>query len=408
MAAVEQAQAVAELGSAFRDFERASGALTRSYRELEQRVAELAAQLSAARRGEGRRRAEAERLSRRLQRLLEVLPAGVVVLDGDGRVDDCNPAAEALLGAGMRGARWREVVAERFAERPGDGPDLRLRSGRRVHLTTCSLAPEPGQLLLLADVTETRELQARMEQVRRLCELGNVAATLAHQIRTPLAAALLDVGALRGLGGQGPAGAALERIAATLRRLERLVEDLLAFARRGRIEVERFDLGEALVEHLERIRPRLAGRGCEITLRAAAAPVTGSREALLSALDNLLENAAQAGARRVEVALAAGPTLVELRVSDDGPGMAPVVRERAFEPFFTTRADGTGLGLAIARGVAESHGGRLELVRTGPQGTRLRMLLPAPRAVPGGASRPAAPARPRGEADPADCRPDEG
>ena len=104
----------------------------------------------------------------RANQTLEALPAGVVVLNAQGLVEVCNPAARALMGEDARGQRWREVAARVFRPRPDDGPDLSLVNGRRVHIDTTSLRDPPGQLLLIQDVTEVRALQTRVAQLERL------------------------------------------------------------------------------------------------------------------------------------------------------------------------------------------------------------------------------------------------
>src|SRR5690606_34713 len=118
-------------------------------------------------------------------------PGGVVVLDGRGVVREANPAARELLGEPLEGQLWRELIRERFAPRDDDYHEVSLRSGRRVSLATRSLQGEPGQIILLTDLTETRRLQAQLARNERLSALGRMVASLAHQIRTPLSTALL-------------------------------------------------------------------------------------------------------------------------------------------------------------------------------------------------------------------------
>ena len=97
----------------------------------------------------------------------------------------------------MSGRRWRDLVAERFDPSAATGPDVRTRDGRLVSIATRSLGSLPGQILLFTDVTETRELERRLRGLERLSEMGRMMAKLAHQLRTPLAAALLDASNLR-------------------------------------------------------------------------------------------------------------------------------------------------------------------------------------------------------------------
>ena len=108
-----------------------------------------------------------------------------------GRVQECNPTAIDLLGEPLEGESWLNVIQRVFAPRFDDGHEVSLKDGRRVSIATRSLAGEPGQLIVLTDMTETRALQERLSRHQRLSALGKVSASLAHQIRTPLSAAML-------------------------------------------------------------------------------------------------------------------------------------------------------------------------------------------------------------------------
>ena len=133
--------------------------------------------------------AEKERLANRLQSLLDLLPGGVIVIDGQGVVREANPVARNLLGQPLVGMLWRQVIARNFAPREDDGHEISLKDGRRLSIATRSLHAEPGQLVLLTDLTETRRLQDQLSRHERLSALGRMVASLAHQIRTPLSAA---------------------------------------------------------------------------------------------------------------------------------------------------------------------------------------------------------------------------
>lgn len=227
------------LHNAFSAFANVSRDLEVSYKALEARVSDLSGQLSRANRELEGRLEEQGRLTRRFERLLGALPGGVIVLDAQGIVRECNPAAERLLGQSLRGESWRPVVTRAFSPRSDDGHDITLSTGYRVNLSTCSLHGEPGQILLLADVTETRKLQEHASRLERLTSIGRTVAALAHQIRTPLAGALLYASTL-------PSGLSRENILERLRALEGLVEDMLTYARQGEFTMERLNLFEVL------------------------------------------------------------------------------------------------------------------------------------------------------------------
>ena len=356
-----------QLEDAFNIFNEMSLSLESSYRDLENQVSRLHEELAVANSERLRELAAKEQLANRLERLLEGLPAGVLVLDGEGVVRDCNPASIDLLGEPLLGELWRVVTQRAFAPSEGDGDEVVLRDGRRVSISVRSLGSEPGQIVLLKDVSETRALQEMVSRQQRLSAMGEVAASLAHQIRTPLASALLYISNLNrpNLDANGRARFS-ERIRDRLRHMERMVNDMLVFARGGSTDSEEIALDGLLGELVQTLEPQLAevSGGLEVDQRVAGMTLHGNREALLGALINLGANAIQAVGDGVRLSVDVrrdGAGFVAIRVADNGPGIGEDIRESVFEPFFTTRPDGTGLGLAVVRNVVEAHHGRIEL-----------------------------------------------
>src|SRR6187402_548134 len=184
-----------DLKSAFELFNQMSEQLADSYHLLENRVAELNEELSSLSDRRLQELAEKEKLAHRLESLLNFLPGGVVVLDSSGRVSESNPAATDLLGEPLQGELWRDVIQRSFAPRQDDGHEVSLRDGRRISISTRNQG-EDGQIILLTDQTETRRLQSQLSRHERLSAMGKMMSALAHQIRTPLSAAMLYAGHL--------------------------------------------------------------------------------------------------------------------------------------------------------------------------------------------------------------------
>jgi two-component system sensor histidine kinase FlrB len=213
--------------------------------------------------------------------------------------------------------------------------------------------------------------------------MGEMVAGLAHQLRTPLAAALLYAGNLAE-PTLGPADRArcAERTLDRLRHLERLIRDMLSFAKGEVFGQESFDVCELVAELEHTIEPVAARRAVHFESRCdcGSLNLAGNRKEIAGALTNLLENALQATPQDGRVALKAERVgeRVRFSVADTGRGIEPAIRERLFDPFFTTRADGTGLGLAIARGVARAHGGDITLSSKPGQGSTFVLELPVP------------------------------
>lgn len=375
-----------ELEQAFSLFNQASAQLAGAYKELEQQVAGLSGELAVAN-GELRRQYdEKEALSRRLSLLLEALPGGVLVLDAAGEVMEANPAAIELFGERALHRSWREIETACLVP-TGTPQEWRLRRSdgaldeRWLSISASQFDPAGGSILLLSEVTDAYRMREQLERHKKLSAMGEMAAGLAHQLRTPLATALLYAGNLaRSQLSESDRQRFAEKALARLKDLERMIQDMLTFVRGAPSGSERILLGDLVQDIIQIMEPQMAERSVSLRVESRASPayLRGDRKALSGALLNLLENALQANSAGGEVGL---DTILEgdcvlIRVRDSGPGMVPEVQERLFQPFFTTRSEGTGLGLAIVRSVVDAHGGEIT-VRSAPgQGSTFCVRLP--------------------------------
>lgn len=369
-----------DLQRAFDVFNQVSQELTQAYAGLQARVQSLTDELAVANGKLRRQYEEKEALSERLSLLLDALPAGVVVVDAAGCISQANPAAQAMFGEALCGRDWQACAA---AMQPVAPPDEFALGALRVSLAENVLASGGGRIVLIHDMTAAHEMKARLERNQRLAAMGEMAASLAHQLRTPLATALLYSANLAkpDLADEARARFA-EKAGEQLHRLERLIQDVLLFARGEDIGREIVPVDELLGEAAQTLEPLCAARGVSFRREPGdidGAIVVGGRKALTGALVNLLENALQVcePGGRVSLDARIADKRIRLIVRDTGPGIAPEQQARIFEPFFTTRGQGTGLGLAIALGVARAHGGGIEVVSRPGEGAEFTMDLPA-------------------------------
>jgi len=207
-------------------------------------------------------------------------------------------------------------------------------------------------------------MQVFLARQQRLLTMGELAAGLAHQIRTPLAAALLYASQMSLPGrSRDDLTRCAEKTAVSLKQLDQLVSDMLAFARGGAAR-ERVSVSALLEQVAQWLRPVLRA-GVRLTIRTEAPDlaVHANAPSLVSAVLNLATNALQAATGDIDLQLLARRVAnrAEIVVSDNGPGVPPAVRGRIFEPFFTTRARGNGIGLAIVKSVVEAHAGSVSL-----------------------------------------------
>lgn len=367
------------LEQAFSLFSHMSTQLTDSYSVLEARVTALKGELEVVSAQRMAELAEKERLANRLQNLLDLLPGGVIVIDDRGHVREANPAACELLGLPLVGELWRQVITRCFAPREDDGHEISLIDGRRLSIATRSLDAEPGQLVLLNDLTETRRLQDQLARHERLSSLGRMVASLAHQIRTPLSAALIYASHLTEQAlpidtQQRFAGRLKER----LHELEHQVRDMLVFARGELPLTDRMTPKELMKSLQAAAQAHVEGVSMRWQCDIHDAQLLCNRDTLVGALLNLIENALQAGTAqvRLKVHLYVRGNTLRLCVSDNGSGIEPRVLARLGEPFFTTKATGTGLGLAVVNAVVRAHQGQLQLQSRLGRGTCALLSLP--------------------------------
>ncbi|QQQ49043.1 PAS domain-containing protein [Pseudomonas syringae] len=367
------------LEQAFSLFNQMSAQLTNSYGVLEARVTELKGELAHAGAQRLQELAEKERLANRLQNLLDLLPGGVIVIDGMGVVREANPAAIDLLGQPLLGMLWRHVISRCFAPREDDGHEVSLKDGRRLSIATRSLDAEPGQLVLLNDLTETRHLQEQLARHERLSSLGRMVASLAHQIRTPLSAAMIYASHLT---EQELPVETQQRFAARLKdrlhELEHQVRDMLVFARGELPLTDRLTPG-ALFQALQNAAAtHVQGVAVRWQCDSVDGELLCNRDTLVGALLNLIENAVQASAGRTLLKVHAYSRGNELRIcfSDNGSGIDKAALARIGEPFFTTKTTGTGLGLAVVTAVSRAHQGRVHYLSRVGRGTCAIISLP--------------------------------
>lgn len=332
--------------------------------------------------------AQADQLANRHSRLLAVLPAGVVVLDGSGFIQEANEAAVSLLGEPLSGERWVNVIERAFDPKPSDGHDVSLKDGRLVHISTNPLGHEPGQIILLQDVTDTRTLQSKVSHLQRLSTIGEVTARLAHQIRTPLSSAMLYLSPLlkEGADEQVKQRFAL-RVKESLSHMEQLIRDLLSFSRGNMAAPSPVALQELLSQLEQQFSAQNDVESSDVRLTISNhvndGYIYGSQSALISAITNLLNNARQACEPHGHIEVKADYAIneeneqcISISVNDNGEGMSASVLNKVLTPFYTTRSNGTGLGLAVVQSIVKAHRGHLTIESEPKKGSSVTMFFP--------------------------------
>jgi signal transduction histidine kinase len=239
---------------------------------------------------------------------------------------------------------------------------------------------------LRSSYAELARAQKELVDRERLAALGELSASIAHEVRNPLGVIFNSVGSLRRIvKPQGDAALLLDIIGEEADRLNRMVGDLLDYSRPVQPALQPVPLRPLFEEAIESARQQ-SGDGTQrvaVTVRVAedAATVRADARLLRQALVNLFLNAYQAMPRTGRLEVRASRSTIDSRpfaeivVHDSGPGIPPDVVDKIFKPFFTTKAMGTGLGLAVVRRIVEHHGGTIELGRLSP-GAEFKLRLP--------------------------------
>lgn len=320
-----------------------------------------------------------------LTHLVDILPAGVLVIDGNGAVKSANQIAVDLLGQPLEGMSWRDVITRAFEPQADDGHEVSLKDGRKVQIKTTDLSPQPGQLVLVTDLSETRRLQQRLANSKNLSMLGNMMATLAHQIRTPLSAAMLYAANLGNPSLPVTAqGNFQKKLMSRLQDLEGQINDMLLYAKSGTKQVAETVSLQNLLSEVQlgsEVMIKQAQGALTTTLPEPDVLIYGNKNALASAIQNLIHNSVEIIGCGAEIALSAvrdpnNDQQVCIQVTDNGPGIDKATQSQIFEPFFTTRSKGTGLGLAVVKAVAEQHAGSVSVTSELEQGATFRIHLP--------------------------------
>ncbi|RLA22602.1 MAG: PAS domain-containing sensor histidine kinase [Gammaproteobacteria bacterium] len=374
-----------QLKVAFNTFNQLSQNLTDSYQELEERVASLTQELAAARDERFKTLIEKELLASRLQQLLEALPGGVVVLDKNNQIVEHNSGAIELLNSPLSEQLWGDVV-ERSMQVATDNPHERtLKDGRVVSISSRWVESNNAleKIILLTDTSELNALQELVNHQKKLSAMGEMVASMAHQVRTPLSTAILYASQLGDARlNEAQKSRFSEKLLGRLRHMERQVNDMLVFARNGEYSMKAINLASFLEKIKESVGSEIQSSSItfEIINSSKNSHFKGNEDALLGVISNLISNARIAfddvGVLKLTVTSTL-PGKVRLSLLDDGPGIPEEQKKRIFEPFFTTRSQGTGLGLAVAESVVTAHCGRIWCESEVDHGTTFHVELPA-------------------------------
>lgn len=368
-------QRIQELEKAFEMFNETSDRLADSYQALQAQMEGLQEQLEQSDR-------EKKQVTERLSRLLQLLPAAVVVLDANETIIEMNQSAVTLLGEDALNRNWEIVVMNVFLSHNEAG-QLFTHDEQIYQLSATLVDGADDKILLMQDVTAAQKWQDHLGRHQRLQSMGEMAASLAHQIRTPLSSALLYVSQLSSdqLDDRSRFKF-VDKTLGSLRHLEGLVKDMLQYAKGGKSCEKRITVADIFDKLAHQVESQFDMRNNRITFDQGSyqsVVLSGDLDAIVTALQNLVNNALQVIGQGALVQVSVQPVkeqFIDFIVMDNGPGIETQRLEQIFEPFYTSRAKGTGLGLAVVRAIAEAHSGEVWVKSIVGYGSKFGIRLP--------------------------------
>jgi two-component system sensor histidine kinase PilS (NtrC family) len=390
-------------------------------------VAILASLLTAELRRTGKaldqRTSDLLRLQNLHQRTVKSLMSGLLTTDQEWRITSFNPEAERITCCDAAIALGRDVeeiipgIRELVVSgsEEGDGQNSRarmpyrnprgqeLRLGLAVYILKEADGTPSGFVVIFQDVTAVVEMEGNLRRSERLAAVGELSASIAHEVRNPLAAISGSIQILRNHveteTAEGEPRKLMDIVLRETDRLNRLITDFLRYARPGPLLLEPVDVAVA-VEDVLKMFGSVLPETVEVDVEVESGLwVTADASQLRQVLWNLVLNASEAmpegGALRVAAAALPGEApqgpandgrngaveqknmgWAEIAISDRGTGVQPDVLERVFDPFFTTKDHGSGLGLAAVHRIVDDHGGSVRLESTVGKGTTVRLRFP--------------------------------
>jgi len=389
-------------------------------------IDDLRVEIAAREKAEAELRQFAERLEAKLRCLVDASIMGVFIWNLDGKITDVNDAFLRIVGhdretvaqglmhwTDLTPTEWRdrdrqalEDLAQTGTAQPYEKEFLRGDGVRVPVLLGAALFEKKGRegAAFVLDLTDSKrveraaaeierhrnELQTQLAHANRLATLGQLSASIAHEVNQPIAASVINAKAgLRWLKADPPeldeTRRALDRVLKDGSRAAEVVDRIRLFARKAIARKKELDINRAIVGVVALISREASKNGVEVrTQLAEGLPlVLGDRVQIQQVILNLAINAVEAmsssheGSR--ELLIATQPSdqnYISVAVQDSGPGLSEESRHRLFEPFYTTKSSGLGIGLSICRSIVEAHGGRLSAAKSTTTGATFKFTMP--------------------------------
>ena len=349
----------------------------------------------------------------KVRRLVDSNIIGICIFDHDGHISEANNAFLSIVGYEPDDVASRHVSLNELLQSEGTGEKAGLlaeiysagtsepseevfahKDGSRVPVLVggASFGELRGQgVAFVVDLSERKRAEAELAHANRVATMGQLSASIAHEVNQPLAALLTNAETgLRWLARQPPnvekATLLIERIVADGKRAADILSRIRDFSRKAPAREEQLEINQVILDIVALTRVALSERNVslKVQLSEELPRILGDKIQLQQVILNLTMNAIEAmsevaeGSRVLQISTSTSdPTGVLVAVSNSGPGLSPANPDRIFEAFYTTKSSGLGMGLSICRSIVEAHGGRLWAKANKPNGAVFCMVLPS-------------------------------
>jgi len=349
---------------------------------------------------------EFDRLSRLYKQIFDDISTGIITTDEKERITSCNaaagritgydpqevtgrPLAEIIPGLQLNNNTTRQVIDLKKK----DGTMIRAGySFSRLNLPRDPASPENSddcKIITLQDISKIEVMEKRVREAEKMAAIGELSASIAHDFRNPLAAisGSAQLLAMEEENRQGSGKKLSTIIYRESKRMAKTITEFLQFARPAPVHAEWFALDRVMEEAIasSKLLRNAFEKGKITVTMTDKTDAFGDRQQLQTILVHLLENSLIFSHQdnktvqfKAEEKEQESENWLCMEIIDQGQGMEPEIRDRIFQPFFTTREQGTGLGLAIVSQIVELHGGRVEVESEPGQGCTMKIFLPLP------------------------------
>lgn len=373
------------LKEAFVSFLDASKSLENYFLSLQERIAYLTGELEKANRELKKSLEDKERTNNFLDTVLNSIDEAIIVLDRQRNIIMINRGAEKLL----------DIDAKDFINKPLSTLNLSFKlDGETQYLITNKVQNLPiiyseypvknsnkeerGKIVVIKDISKIKEMENLYERNKRLIAMGEMAAKIVHEIRSPLCSIELFASMLREEKMSDKKASLIEGIISGISSLNNILSNMLYFAKERKVRKSKIDVVEFIDEILDLFEPLISKKKIKLEKKIERIILDGDRELLKQAIFNILQNAYYAVSEKgvIEIICKKSKEFIEISIKDNGIGINKENLEKIFDPFFTTKESGTGLGLAITLKIIEAHKGFIKVKSKVNKGSEFKIFLP--------------------------------